>query len=142
MSARRLAAVWASGRAVRCVLPFVMGLASSKVREARRRLVAAERREREKDRREELKRQVDTWSRSHEIRAYIAALRESAQEHVAREPDGRLARWIRWTEQYVEQTDPLNRVKELPLDPEGYGRVPLDLAAYAISGVDQSGEAN
>ena len=58
------------------------------------------------------------------------------------QPDGRLARWIRWAEQYVERADPLSRVEELPLDPEGYGGCPTDLAAYALNGVDRSEEAN
>jgi hypothetical protein len=48
------------------------------------------------------------------------------------EPDGRLARWLRWVEQYADRTDPLKQVESLPLDPEGYGRRPLDLEAFAI----------
>lgn len=91
------------------------------------RLAAVERQEREKDRREELKRQVDVWLRAREVRTYVAALRHAARDVLAREADGRLARWIRWAEQYVETRDPLRGVQALPLDPEGYGRVSLEL---------------
>lgn len=57
----------------------------------------------------ELRRQVDTWLRSQQVRAYIDALTEAAKEHVARELDGRLARWIRWAEEYVGEASPLSQ---------------------------------
>ncbi len=101
--------------------------------EERGRIAAAQRLEREKDRREELRRQMDAWSRGHEVRAYLGALREAAKEHAAQEPDGRLARWIRWAESYANRIDPLLHVQQLPRDPEGYGRTPLDLADGGLS---------
>jgi hypothetical protein len=96
----------------------------------RRRLAAAERHEREKDRREELKRQIASWSRAQEVTVYLNALEETASEIVQREPNGRLARWIRWARIYSNRIDPLTDLDSLPLDPEGYGRAPLDLDAY------------
>jgi hypothetical protein len=100
--------------------------------EERQRQVAAERREREKDRREELQRQVDAWSRARELRAYLVALRTAARPHVTDEPDGRLARWVRWAETYAARLDPLRAVASLPLDPSGWNRTPIDLADFGI----------
>ncbi|MGH7509810.1 MAG: hypothetical protein ACREMZ_10100 [Gemmatimonadales bacterium] len=98
----------------------------------RRRFAAAERRERENDRRGELQRQIETWSRVHEVRAYVAALLEAAKEHVLHEPDGRLARWLRWAHAYAEHLDPLAELGALPLNPGGYGRPPLDLESFGL----------
>lgn len=109
-----------------------------RLEDERRRLAAPELREREKDRREELQRQIQAWSRSHEVRAYVAVLQEVAQEHVLREPDGRLARWLRWANAYAADIDPLTEVGALPLNPEGYGRPPLDLDSFSLSPTESS----
>jgi hypothetical protein len=101
--------------------------------EERQRQLAVERREREKDRREELKREVEVWSWAREVRAYVAALEGAASEHLVREPDGRTARWIRWAHRYADRIDPLREVEALPRDPDGYGRTPLDLEGFALS---------
>jgi hypothetical protein len=98
----------------------------------RQRAAEAERQAREEDRQAELKRQVDSWIRADNTRAYLAVLREAAASHVQREPDGRLARWIRWAESHVESTDPLRDVSALPLDPEGYGRRPIELERFRL----------
>lgn len=87
--------------------------------------------EREKDRREELERQIQAWSRAHEVRAYVAVLQPASQDHVLREPDGRLARWLHWAQTYAEQIDPLADVRALPLDPEGFGKKPLELGSQS-----------
>lgn len=104
-----------------------------RLEEQHRQMLAAERREREKDRREELKAQIEGWSRAREIRAYLSALETAAADVVQRESDGRLARWIRWAKQYADRIDTLREVEALPLDPDGYGRRPLDLEAFALS---------
>jgi len=67
------------------------------------------------------------------VQAYLAALKVAAGEEVGREPDGRLARWIRWAEGYADRVDLFREVAALPLDPEGYGRRPLDLEAFALA---------
>jgi hypothetical protein len=100
------------------------------VEEERRRQEAAARWEREKDRREEFKREMEVWFRAREARLYLAALKEAATEHVEREPDGRLSRWLRWAERYAAQLDPLAEVASLPRDPEGYGRTAIDLTGF------------
>jgi hypothetical protein len=100
--------------------------------EERRRQEAAERWEREKDRREELQRQAQTWSRTHELRMYLTALRSAAQTQLQEEPDGRLARWVRWAEAYVDGIDPMQAVASLPLNPAGYGRQPIDLGGFGV----------
>lgn len=92
-----------------------------------RRLVAAERWEREKDRRHELQRQLQAWSQARDVRTYIKVLQEAAKEHVIKEPEGRLARWLLWARVYADRIDPLASVSALPLDPEGYAAKPLDL---------------
>jgi hypothetical protein len=99
----------------------------------RRRLAVLERQERERERREELQRQMEAWARAREVRSYLAALSEAAQEHVISAPDGRLARWLRWAESYAERIDPLVEVESLPHDPEGYWRKALDLESFSLS---------
>ena len=99
----------------------------------RRRIAAAERLEREKERREELNREVRAWSQSQELRAYVAKLQEAAQEPLHLEPDGRLARWLRWAQTYTEHIDPLSEVRALPLNPGGYGKKPLDLDSFGLT---------
>jgi hypothetical protein len=76
---------------------------------------------------------VDTWTRLQQVRTYLAALQEAAKAHVERDPDGRLARWIRWAERYVDLMDPLREVGTLPRDPEGWVRRPLNLEAFALT---------
>jgi len=98
------------------------------------RLAAIERVEREKDRREELHRQIQVWSRAQEVRAYLAKLEMAAQEHVLRDPDGRLARWLRWGQAYADLIDPLAEVAALPRNPEGYGAKPLELDSFGLNG--------
>lgn len=99
----------------------------------RRRLVVAELRERENDRRAELQRQIERWSRAYEVRAYIAALQHASREYVLQDPDGRLARWLRWAGAHAANIDPLTDVGTLPLNPEGYGRRPLDLERFGLN---------
>ena len=101
--------------------------------EERQRQLAAERWEREKDRREELHRQVQVWRQAQEFQAYLAALQAAAQPHVVHDPDGRLARWLRWTEGYVARLDPMHAVASLPLDPPGYNRTPIDLSDFGTT---------
>lgn len=101
------------------------------VEEERLRMAAVERQARESDRREELKRQVEAWRQSEEIRAYLAALKSASEAQVTADPDGRLARWIRWVEGYATSSNPLGSVEKLPRDPQGYGRTPLALEAFA-----------
>ena len=96
----------------------------------RRRQEAAARWEREKDRREEFKREMEVWYRAREVRLYLAALKEAATQQVEQEPDGRLSRWLRWAERYAAQLDPLADVASLPRDPEGYGRTAIDLTGF------------
>jgi hypothetical protein len=98
----------------------------------RLRQLEAERWKREKDRREELHRQAQAWSRAVELQNYVSALKEAGRTHLQLDPDGRLSRWIRWAEGYVSDLDPTQRVEDLPLDPPGYGRRPIDLAAFGI----------
>lgn len=106
----------------------------------RQHLAVVERQEREKDRREELNREVETWLRAGDVRAYVTALREAARDTVAAEPDGRLARWLRWAEGYAEDLDPLTTVGALPLDPRGYGSRPLELEPYALNSYSGSSD--
>ena len=96
----------------------------------RRRQLEAERWEREKDRRQELQRQAEAWSQARELQDYVAALREAGPDRLREEPDGRLARWVRWAETYVRELDPTQRLELLPHNPPGYGRVPIDLAEF------------
>ena len=98
--------------------------------EARQRRAAAERREREKERRQELHAEVEEWSRANQVRAYVTGLQEASREQVQQDPDGRLARWIRWAETYAENLDPLTSVAALPHDREGYAPRPLDLEGF------------
>jgi hypothetical protein len=99
----------------------------------RRRLIVLERMEREKDRREELQRQAQSWGQTQQLRDYVSALREAARAHLQAEPDGRLARWIRWAEAYITELDPLQRAASLPQDPSGYGRRPFDLEEFGLN---------
>jgi hypothetical protein len=98
--------------------------------EQRLRFIEMERRAREKDRQDELARQLEDWSHADKVRAYIRALEAAAAEHLGKEPDGRLARWIRWAQRYANDVDPLIEVESLPLDPEGYGKHTLDLEPF------------
>jgi hypothetical protein len=100
--------------------------------EEQQRHLAAERWEREKERREELQRQAQTWSRAHELRTYLTALRSAAQTQLQEEPDGRLARWVRWAAAYVDEIDPMQAVTSLPLNPAGYRRQPIDLSGFGV----------
>ena len=59
---------------------------------------------------------MDAWSWAGEVRVYVAALRQAATEQIGREPDGRLARWLKWAQQYAELVDPLEQPETLPLD--------------------------
>jgi hypothetical protein len=104
-----------------------------RLEEERRRMEAAERQAREKDRREELQREIQVWAKARDVRAYVTALQDAAKEHLIREPDGRLARWIRWAQAYTKRIDPLLNLDVIPLDPEGYGREPLELDGFALS---------
>jgi hypothetical protein len=54
-----------------------------------------------------------------ELQDYVSALREAGRVPVQQDPDGRLARWIRWAEVYVSDLDPTQRVESLPHDPAG-----------------------
>jgi hypothetical protein len=47
-------------------------------------------------------------------------------------PDGRLARWVRWAEAYVDGIDPMQVVASLPLNPTGYGRPPINLSGLGV----------
>ncbi|MBK6781760.1 MAG: hypothetical protein IPG75_19805 [Gemmatimonadetes bacterium] len=101
--------------------------------EERQRQMEAERWEREKERREELQRQVQAWSEARDLQAYLAALQTASRSHIERDPDGRLARWLRWTEAHVAAHDPLRSVEQLPHDPQGWYRKPIDLSDFGIS---------
>jgi hypothetical protein len=96
----------------------------------RRRQLEAERWEREKDRREELQRQAQAWSHARGLQGYVTALRDAGRVRLEEEPDGRLARWVRWAEAYVRELDSTQRLELLPHDPAGYGRRPIDLTAF------------
>jgi len=98
----------------------------------RRRQLEAERWEREKDRREELQRQAQTWSHARELQGYVTALQEAGRIRLEEERDGRLARWVRWAEAYVKELDPTQRLELLPNNPSGYGRRPIDLEEFGI----------
>ncbi len=95
--------------------------------EQRRRFLEMERQARERDRQGELTRQLKARSHAQEGRADITALKAAASRRVEQEPDGRLARWIRWAQRFAESVDPLVAVEDLPLDPQGYGKGPLEL---------------
>jgi hypothetical protein len=104
-----------------------------RVEEERLRRAHEEALAREKDRQDELKRQLDRWTEAEHVRAYRQALQAAAKDTVLADPDGRLARWIRWVEDYLERLDPLHDIERLPADPEGYYyRKPLDLEAFAL----------
>ena len=98
-----------------------------------RRQLEAERWEREKDRRQELQRQAEAWLQAQQLQDYVSALSEAGRDHLREEPDGRLARWVRWAETYVRELDPTQRLELLPHNPAGYGRVPIDLAEFGAS---------
>jgi len=98
----------------------------------RRRQLEAERWEREKDRREELQREAQAWSHARELQNYVSALREAGRVLLQEEPDGRLARWIRWAEAYMGELDPTQCPELLPRDPSGYGRRPIDLTEFGV----------
>ena len=59
---------------------------------------------------------MDAWSWAGEVRVYVAALRQAGTEQIGREPDGRLARWLKWAQQYADLVDPLEQPETLPLD--------------------------
>ena len=96
--------------------------------EVRQQHLAAERREREQERRDELHRQVAAWRQSQELQSYLHALQLAASPQISQDPDGRLARWLRWAETYVRKLDPMQGVSSLPHDPQGWGKRPIDLS--------------
>lgn len=100
--------------------------------EEQRRQLAVQRAEQERQRREELVRQANAWSDARALQAYLSALQTAAGPHVTEAPDGQLARWLRWANGYVATLNPLDRVTELPHDPPGWMRQPLDLSDYGL----------
>lgn len=94
--------------------------------ESQRRWATEEEARRERDRlrrleearREELRRQAAAWEECHQLRRYIAAVRDAAAQCGGLASDGKLAAWIAWAENYVESADPLNRLEELAYAPE------------------------
>lgn len=77
--------------------------------EARRRWEEQERlRKREEDRRKALDLQADLWTKSRNLREFIAACERHLQASAGSVvPDGPEARWLAWAKRYADQLDPL-----------------------------------
>jgi hypothetical protein len=66
----------------------------------------------------ELRRQAVAWEDCQRLRAYIAAVKEAAAQEGEIPRNEALDAWLTWAEGYVEQHDPLQRIADLPFDPE------------------------
>jgi len=83
--------------------------------EQRQRLREEERRrEEERLRGQRLERIADAWGKAREIRAYLTAVREKAEQDGGIEPGSDLAAWLAWAEGYAEAIDPLSVAEESP----------------------------
>lgn len=66
----------------------------------------------------ELRRQALAWENCQRLRAYVAAVKEAAAQGGEMLGNEALEVWLSWAEGYVEQNDPLQRIADLPFDPE------------------------
>jgi hypothetical protein len=91
-------------------------------------LIDLERREREKDRREELEREIKAWRHAEEVRQYYTALVEAVRgANGDLVSDDRLSKWLRWIESYAARVDPIQNLSQLPRNPEGWNAKALEL---------------
>lgn len=88
-------------------------------REEQRRYEEQQLKVREAARVQELEEEASNWSKSHNLRAYLAAVREIAEERDGGlHPDSELAKWIAWGSVYADSIDPLRVSEHLERDPE------------------------
>jgi hypothetical protein len=118
---------WADGKTQRvedCLNAFVVGLVQAaeakkqaqaeweeqqrRREEERRRRFEEERQRQEEARRgRQLEEEATAWAKAEQLRAYVAAVREHAEQAGGVEPESKVARWLAWAERYAEAADPL-----------------------------------
>jgi len=84
-------------------------------REAKRRRIEAEERQRkELERRQLLERQVESWTKAHQVRAFVDEVDRRAQaKGKSTEPGTELGEWIAWARRHADRLDPLKPPVEL-----------------------------
>jgi len=83
--------------------------ARSRIEEEQRRCEAARRREAEAAREREFDRQVESWQKSQQLAAFIAAVRRAAADEAGGiESGSALDEWLRWGEDYARRLNPLS----------------------------------
>ena len=77
--------------------------------EAERRRIEAERQRREDlERRQRLERQVESWTKAQQVRAFVDEVERRAQaKDKSTEPGAKLAEWIAWARRHADRLDPL-----------------------------------
>ncbi len=78
--------------------------------ETERRRIEAERQRREElERRQLLERQVESWTKAQQVRAFVDELERRAQaNNKPAEPGTELGEWIAWARRHADRLDPLN----------------------------------
>lgn len=66
----------------------------------------------------ELRRQAVAWEDCQRLRAYIDAVKEAVAREGEIPGNEALEAWLTWADGYAEQHDPLQRIADLPFDPE------------------------
>lgn len=73
-----------------------------------RRIEEQKRREREAAKQKELEQEAVNWDKSCKIKAYLAAVRETAARRFGQiDPQSELAQWLTWADAYANAIDPL-----------------------------------
>jgi hypothetical protein len=77
--------------------------------EAELRRIEAERQRREElERRQRLERQVESWTKAQQVRAFVEEVERRAQaKDKSTEPGSELAEWIAWARRHADRLDPL-----------------------------------
>jgi len=80
-----------------------------KRQEAERRRIEAEQRRREElERRQLLERQIDSWAKAQQVRAFVDEVERRAQaKGKSMEPGTELGDWIAWARRHADRLDPL-----------------------------------
>ncbi len=74
----------------------------------RQRALADQRRREEDERRRILERQVESWTKSQQLRAFVDEVeRRAAAKTASTAPESKLGQWIIWARQHADRLDPL-----------------------------------